>query len=229
MRLEERRARGGGEPSAAATPASGAIRRDPERTRRLILDAATAEFAAKGLDGARIAEIAERAGANKRMLYHYFGNKEALYLAALEATYETIRSEERRLDLENLSPVEGMTKLLQFTWKHFQEHPEFIKMLNTENLLGARYLKRSKRIAEMHSPLTEMIGDLLRRGAASGDFRPGVDPMQLYISIASLGYFYLSNRATLSTIFRRDLGARRALNARRDHIVEVILGYLRPE
>ncbi len=226
MSLHARKAPAGRLTGGAAD--SKTTRRHPERTRQQILEAAIALFAAKGLDGARIAEIAERAGANKRMLYHYFGNKEALYLAALEAIYETIRSEERRLDLENLSPLEGMRKLLAFTWQHFLDHPEFIKLLNTENLFGARHLKQSQRIAEMHSPLTEMLEDLLRRGAESGVFRRDVDAMQLYISIAALGYFYQSNRATLSTIFGRELGTPKALAARRDHIVAVILGYLRP-
>lgn len=213
----------------AETPAPVPVRRDPERTRDLILDAALAEFAAKGLGGARVDEIAARAGINKRMLYHYFGNKEDLFLAALESVYEAIRGSEAALELEHLGPVEGMRRLIDFTWRHFIAHPEFINMLNSENLHRARHLRRSRKIRQLHSPLIAMLGDLLRRGEAAGLFRSGVDPVQLYISIASLGYFYFSNIHTLSTIFGRDLTDPADLDARHYHMVEVILGYLRPD
>jgi AcrR family transcriptional regulator len=210
------------------TPQADA-KRDPARTRGRILAAAIAEFSAKGLSGARIDQIARRAGANKRMIYHYFGSKEELYLAALEAVYASIRDSEQALRLEDLPPEAAMRELVGFTWQYFLDHPEFISLLNNENLHEARHLRRSARIRELHSPLVALIGDVLRRGVAAGVFRPGVDPVQLYVSIAALGYFYLSNRHTLSTIFGRDLGAPEALAARREHIVEVTLGYLRPD
>lgn len=205
-----------------------AAQRDPARTRAQILAAAIHEFSTKGFSGARINAIAARARANKRMLYHYFGNKEALYLAALEHVYVTIREKEQALDVEHLPPEEALRRLVELTWQHFVEHPEFIRMLNTENLHKARFLERSELIRELHSPLTRMLAELLDRGAAAGIFRDDVDPVQLYVSIASLGYFYLSNRYTLATIFARDLGSDEALAERRHHIVEVILGYLRP-
>lgn len=204
------------------------VKRDPERSRRQILEAASAEFSEKGLGGTRVNEIAERAGANKRMLYHYFGNKEDLFLAVLEKTYETIRRAEAQLSLSDLEPEAGMRKLIDFTWQHFLEHPDFISLLNSENMHQARHLKRSSKIREMHSPLIDMISDLLRRGEKAKVFRAGVDPVQLYISIAALGFFYLSNRHTLSTIFGRDLVSEQNLEARSAHIMDVVLGYLRP-
>lgn len=202
--------------------------RDPERTRAVILAAATAEITAKSLGGARVDEIAERAGVNKRMIYHYFGDKEGLYLAVLEAAYAEIRSEEIKLDLGKRDPIEGMRELLQFTWNYYRNHPEFLSLLATENLLRATYLKRSKKIRELHSPLVGMIDDLLQRGVKSKVFRKGVDPVELYISIAALGFFYMSNRYTLSTIFGRDLTAPESIKARGQHLVDVVLGYLRP-
>lgn len=202
--------------------------RDPERTRAVILAAATAEITAKGLGGARVDEIAERAGVNKRMIYHYFGDKDGLYLAVLEASYQAIRSEEIKLDLGKRDPAEGMRELVQFTWHYYRNHPEFLSLLATENLHRAAYLKRSKKIRELHSPLVGMIGDLLQRGAKAKVFRKDVDPVELYISIAALGFFYLSNRHTLSTIFGRDLAAPDSLKARGEHIVDVVLSYLRP-
>jgi AcrR family transcriptional regulator len=201
--------------------------RDPGRTQAQILAAATVEFTANGLNGARVDQIARRARVNKRMIYHYFGDKEGLYLAALEAAYTGIRSAERGLALSDKDPVEGMRELVLFTWNYFIEHPEFLSLLGTENLHRAEYLKKSKKIRDLHSPLIGMIGDVLDRGAKKGVFRRGVDPVDLYISIAGLGWFYVSNRFTLSTIFGRDLTKPASLDARGRTIVEVVLAYLR--
>jgi AcrR family transcriptional regulator len=213
---------------AAAATGREKASRDPARTSAAILAAAVREFTEKGYGGARINEIARRAGANKRMLYHYFGGKEALYLAVLEGAYVAIRSAETRLHLADRDPVEGMRELALFTWRYFIEHPEFLSLLNTENLHRARHLRRSARIFDLHSPLIAVISDLITRGAEAGQFRRDVDPVRIYISIAALGFFYLSNRWTLSTIFRRDLAAGDALEAWGEHVVDVILSYLRP-
>ena len=201
--------------------------RDPERTRAAILAAATAEFTAKGLTGARVDAIARSAGANKRMISHYFGDQDGLYLAVLEATYAAIRTAELELHLGDRDPVEGMRELVRFTWAYFIAHPEFLSLLGTENLNKASYLKRSKRIRELHSPLVGMISGLLERGEHERVFRAGVDPVQLYVTIAALGFFYLSNRHTLSTIFGRDLSGTKSLAEREQHIVDVVLTYLK--
>ena len=158
--------------------------RDPEGMRIRILEAAKQEFAAHGLAGARVDRIAANAGANKRMLYYHVGNKEDLYLEVLEGAYEKIRAEERGLDLEHLDPPEAIERLIDFTWNYFLRNPEFLALLNTENLAKARHLKRSTKVKSMHSPFVEMIRTVVRRGVESGDFRVAVDPVQLYISIA---------------------------------------------
>ena len=203
------------------------ITRDPERTRGAILAAATQEFSTNGLTGARVDAIAQRARVNKRMIYHYFGDKDGLYLAVLEATYRSIRAAELDLHLTDRDPVDGMRELVLFTWRYFLAHPEFLSLLGTENLHKAAYLKRSKRIRELHSPLVGMLSALLARGAKARVFRAGVDPVELYITIAALGFFYLSNRHTLSTIFGRDLAAPKSIAAREQHIVDVVLNYLK--
>ena len=203
--------------------------RNAEASRSAILAAATVEFAQKGLGGARVDEIAERAGLNKALLYHYFGSKDALFVAVLEATYEGIRGAEAALDLEALPPREAMARLVDFTWNYYLEHPEFIHLVNSENLHRAEHLARSERLGELHHPLVERIREILTRGESTGEFRPGVDPVQLYITIASLGYFYLSNAHTLGVVFERDLLSARARGRRRRHIQEVVAGYLRPD
>jgi AcrR family transcriptional regulator len=220
-------------PSPAPKPArnrrgsrSTGAARDPDRTRAAILAAATREFASEGFGSARVDAIAARAQTNKRMLYHYFGNKEDLYLAVLEETYRAIRSAERELHIEELPPEAAVRRLVTFTWQYFLDHPEFLSLLNTENLMRARHLRRSKRIQELHSSLVGLLAETLSRGTRAGLFRQNVDAVQLYITIASLGFFYLSNRWTLSTIFGRYLHAAAALEKRGEHIVEVVLGYL---
>ncbi|RPH46871.1 MAG: TetR family transcriptional regulator [Burkholderiales bacterium] len=200
--------------------------RDPVATRAAILRAATDEFAQHGLGGARVDRIAEKADINKRMLYYYFGNKEDLFLAVLEEAYRDIRDAEQALNLSATDPVEGIRRLVSFTWTYYLEHPEFLRLLNSENLHRAEHLARSREIRAMHSPFVAMIDDLLERGRRSGVFRAGVDPVQLYISIASLSYFYLSNRHTLSTIFGRDLLAPRERAERLGHMTDLVLGYL---
>lgn len=204
------------------------VTRNPERTSRLILEAATAEFSEKGFGGARVDTIAARAKINKRMLYHYYGNKEDLFLAVMEHAYNEIRSHERELNLENKPPEEAVRILARYTFDYFIEHPEFIRLLNSENLFNARHIKKSRKIRDLHFPLIEQINTVLTDGARKGVFRADVDPVQFYITIASLGYFYLSNAATLGTIFGRDLRTRQALKARREHIESVVVGFLRP-
>ena len=205
------------------------IKRDPERTRARILQAAKAAFAEKGLGGARVDEIAARAKVNKRMIYHYFGSKDGLFLAVLERAYAGIREAERALALDHLDPVEAIKTLVTFTWDFYLENPEFLRLINSENLHAGRHLAQSEIIRDLHSPFVRMVGDILLRGERMGVFRRNVDPVQLYISIAALGYYYLTNRHTLSIIFDRDLMAPDALAARHDVIMDNVLGYLRPE
>jgi AcrR family transcriptional regulator len=207
----------------------GAGPRDPERTSASILAAAVTEFTEKGYAGARIDSIALKSGSNKRMIYHYFGDKDGLYLAVLESAYVGIRSSEAKLQLTNLEPVQAIERLVEFSWDYFIEHPEFLSLLATENLHRAKFLKKSKRVLQLHSPLVSMISDVLRRGADDGVFRRDADPVYVYISIASLGIFYLSNRWTLSAIFARDLMAQTEIRAWGRHISSVILSYLRCE
>ena len=228
--MASRQTNAGASKSATETPAKGrgVGSRDPERTSAAILAAAVEEFTENGYAGARVDSIASRAGVNKRMLYHYFGDKEQLYLAVLESGYAGIRSAEAGLQLADLAPRDAIARLVAFTWDYFIAHPEFLSLLSTENFHKAKFLKRSARVLKLHPQLVSMISDVLRRGEATGEFRSGVDPVHVYISIASLGIFYLSNRWTLSTIFERDLASEPELRAWGEYIAAVILGYLRP-
>jgi len=201
--------------------------RDADRTQNEILAAATGEFAAHGFGGARIETIAERAGVNKKLIYYYFEGKDELFLAVLERSYADIRAAERELHLESVPPLQAIESLVAFTWRHYLAHPEFLALLNSENMHRAGHLKRSRRIREMNSPLIEDLAAVLARGAATGELRPGIDAMQLYISIAGLAYFYLSNKHTLGAIFGLDLMRRTALDDRLAHMTAVVAAYVR--
>jgi AcrR family transcriptional regulator len=200
--------------------------RDADRSQATILAAARDEFAEHGLGGARMDRIAERAAVNKRLIYYYFEDKEKLFQAVLEHAYEDIREEERKLNLLDLKPAEALRRLVEFTWDYYLRHPEFLTLLNSANLHKARHLQESRRAREMNSPLIDMLAEILERGRKEGSFRGGVDPLQLYVSIAGLSYFYLSNSHTLSAIFGHDLMSTKGRHERLTHMCDLILGYV---
>ncbi|WP_258591976.1 TetR/AcrR family transcriptional regulator [Mesorhizobium sp. AR07] len=196
--------------------------RDADATQKRILAAAKKEFAKSGFGGARVDVIAERAKANKRMIYHYFDSKEKLFQKVVEDAYVDIRTAEQRLELASVSPPEALERLVRFTWEYYLRNPEFITLVNSENLHKAKHLKKSEVIHQVSRRFLDMVGSLLERGARSGDFREGVDPVQLNITIAAIGYYYLTNRFTGSIIFERDLMAPAALEERIQFNVETI-------
>ena len=202
--------------------------RDAEATRQRILDAAESEFSAKGLAGARVDVIAAGAGANKRMIYYYFGNKENLYVAVLENAYSHMRREESGLSLDSVDPLAAIRALVLFKFDYYERHPVLISLLNAENVHGARYLRRSRNVTKLYMPLVDTLSRILKNGVKKAVIRRGIDPVELYVSIAALSYFYFSNKATLSNAFGRAFDSAAARKARRAHVVEVILGYVRP-
>ena len=213
------------QPSKAKAPLEPV--RDAERTRQAILAAAEEEFADKGLAGARVDAIAEQSGANKRMLYYYFGSKENLYIAVLERAYSAMREAERGLHLAEIEPLDAIRKLVEFKFDYYQAHPRLIRLLAGENMQDASFLKHSRQLRDMHGSLGNTLKAILAAGQKRKLVKPGIDPLQLYISIAALSYFYFANRATLSAAFGRDLSTASELKERRAHAVEVMLDYVR--
>jgi AcrR family transcriptional regulator len=197
--------------------------RDADATKARILEAAKQEFARLGLGGARVDEIAEKARANKRMIYHYFGSKEELFTVVLEDAYLDIRSAEQDLKLSHLSPRDALVKLVTFTWTYYLENPEFIRLVNSENLHGGRHLQGSERIRVVSRRFTQMVRDILDRGEATGDFRSGIDPVQLNITIAAIGYYYLTNRFTQAILFERDFMTKGALEERLRFNIDTVM------
>jgi AcrR family transcriptional regulator len=202
--------------------------RDPERTRRSIIEAATDEFVSKGFAGASVNEIADRANVNKRMLYHYFGKKEELYVAVLERVYIALRTAQTQLKLTDLPPAEAVKKLVLFTWNYYLEHPEFLSLLAAENLMHGKYAARSQRMKEVTLPLREVIEQVLQKGQEEGVFRSNVDGLQLYLTIAGLASQYVSARYTMSSFTGEDLTSDVQMQKRIEHIIDVVMRYLRP-
>lgn len=188
-----------------ARPQRKPVKRNAGDTRERILQTAIREFAANGYSGARVDQIVKRARVNPRMVYHYFGDKDRLYVAVLERVLGELREHELRLEIDSIDPLEGMRQLFAFVHGHFGAHPELIALLSGENLLRASFLKRSSKAPIVSSPLIELIARLLERGVEQGVFRAGIDPLQLYVAVVALSYFHRSNAYTLSTLFRTDL------------------------
>jgi AcrR family transcriptional regulator len=205
-------------------------KRDADRTRQRILRVAIAEFAANGYSGARVQAICRAAHANPRMLYHHFGDKDGLYLSVLEEVLGDLREKELEIAAshQESEPLEGLMQLFDFIDRHFGEHPEFIQLLSGENLLRGRFLRRSDKAAIITSPLIDLIAGLLRRGERQGVIRRGIEPLHLYIMMASLSYFHRSNAHTLSAIFRADVQAAKWVADHRATGAEMLRRYLSP-
>ncbi|ESR25374.1 TetR/AcrR family transcriptional regulator [Lutibaculum baratangense] len=215
--------------SSTTERAAAAPRRKGAVTRERILQVALSEFAEHGYSGGRIERIAAAAGINVRMIYHYFGNKDDLYLASLEATYSTIRERERELDVADLDPATAMQRLVELTFDFLAHDPHFVRLIMSENLMMGQTIQRSQTIPQMTRPLLETMNRILSRGQTSGLFRQDIDAESLYISILGLCFIHVSNRHTLGSMFNRDLADPAWLAARRETVVEAVTRYLKTD
>jgi AcrR family transcriptional regulator len=200
---------------------------DPERTMANIMEVAMAEFAEKGLAGARIDEIAASTHTSKRMIYYYFQNKEGLYLAALEEAYRRVRSTEGELRLDDLEPEAALRRLVEFTFDHHAGNEPYIRMVMAENMNRGQFLQQSKSIQELNLKAIAAIEKLYARGVKQGVFRPGLDPIDIHASISALSFFNVSNRHTFGLIFKRDFACAPVATLRRASVVEMVVRFLR--
>ena len=200
---------------------------DPEGKKRNIIEVATKEFAENGLSGARIDEIAAKTNASKRMIYYYYGDKEGLYLKVLEEAYKRMRATEAALDLEELSPIEAMEKLVRFTFDHHNSHGDFIRLVMIENIHDARHLKAIDSLRGTSGAAIDQLGRICEAGIESGVFRRDVSPLQLHWHISALSFFNMSNRATFEEIFGHELFTEAAQQDLREQAVEAVLALVR--
>jgi AcrR family transcriptional regulator len=211
---------------AAGKKAAPGRTNDPEGTRRDIIQVATQEFAQRGLSGARIDEIAAKTKCSKRMIYYYFDSKEGLYLRVLEAAYSEVRGFESGLDLDGLPPREALERLVRFTFDHHNSHEDFIRLVMIENIHRAKYLAQSPLIQKLNLKAIDTVSRLLERGVGEGVFRAGLDPVELHWKISALCFVNVSNRATFSRIFKRDLDSQESLASLREGVVEMIVRHV---
>ncbi len=197
--------------------------RDADATQAGILRAARAEFARAGLAGARVDTIAEQSGANKRMIYHYFGGKEQLFAAVLADAYLDIREAEQQLGLDGLPPAQALRRLVEFTWQYYLDKPEFITLVNSANLHEARHIDGNGELPRRQQAYVRTVADILARGEKAGVFRSGIDAVQLCITIPAIAFYYLNNRHTGRVLFGFDFLTPQALDARLQFNVDTIL------
>lgn len=200
--------------------------RNRMRTKERILQVAISEFSEKGLDGARVEQIAKQADINMRMIYHYYENKEKLYIAALERVYSDVRQAELSLNIENLRPDMAFRTLIRFTFDHFQRHTDLVNLVMGENLLQARYLKQSQLVPQMTARLREEVAATLQRGQKSGQFREDIDAQQFWFTMFSLCWVPVANRYTMSWTLQTDLQNSAWKEQTKLHIEDILLNYL---
>ena len=215
-------------PKASRAAANGAVRPPGVRelsaqaTRDAILRAATKVFAKHGFDGGRVEQISKAAKSHDRMIYYYFGSKEGLFIAVLEDTYRRFNEAESALVLDIAQPAVALQTVIRFIWTYYQKHPDFITLLNTENLHRGKHIGKSPRAREHSSPAISVIASVLRSGAQQGLFRSDISARDLYLMIAAMGYFYLSNRFTLSSFLGENLDAPEALAHWEGFIIDAV-------
>ena len=200
---------------------------DAEETRFNILEVATAEFADKGLSGARIDEIAERTNSSKRMIYYYFGSKEGLYRAVLERAYTAVREVDADNRRDDLDPDAALRDVVGVTFDYHNQHPEFVRLVMNENILRGAHVGEGPGIRERNRKVIDQLRAILARGVASGHFREGVDPVELHMTISALCFYNVSNRYTFSFGFERDMSSPKALARRRMSVIDVIESWCR--
>ena len=200
---------------------------EEDGTRARILNVAIQEFSRLGLSGARIDAIALESGANKGMIYYYFGGKEDLYVAALEESYRRFREIEGGLQIdESLPPAAALRMLVSASFDFHAAHPEFIRMVMSENINQGEYIRKIPELRAINRSAITLLERLCQRGIAEGVFRADLDPVDLHMSISALSFYNVSNRHTFSFIFDRDLGAPEVHAARRGTVVDTILRYV---
>jgi AcrR family transcriptional regulator len=208
---------------AATARKAGVREQSAQATRETLLKAAIKVFGKQGLNGARVEQISRAAKSHDRMIYYYFGSKEALFVAVIEETYRRFNEAEARLALDLSRPVQALRDVIAFMWGYYQKHPEFITLLNSENLHRGRHIGKSSKAGEYSSPALEVLSRVLGSGMDAGLFRLGLRARDVYLMIASMGYFYLSNRYTLSTFLGETLDDPVALAHWQQFITDAVL------
>ena len=226
MSREHGKRRGAAAAGGAGIAKPQARRRDAERTKATILATATREFSQHGFSGARTETMASKAQCNIRLIYHRFKSKQGLYIAVIEAAYADIRRKEAELQFDLADPAGALQKLLVFTIGYFEENTHFEGLLQAENMIQGRFVRRSKRVPESAALLKRTLSAIIKSGERSGAFRHTLDPIQLYVTIAALSRFHVANAYSLSALLGADLRSPRWRAKWRAHAVSLLRAYV---
>lgn len=199
---------------------------EAEQTRQNILKVATEEFATKGLSGARVDAIAARTLASKRMIYYYFGGKQGLYSAVLEKAYADIRAEEAQSNLAHMPPRDALRRLIEITFDYDENHTKFVSLVSIENIHRAKYISKLPSIRQINESVIRTLEDILERGQQAGDFRQGVEALDVHLLISAFCFFRVSNRHTFETLFDCDLANPKLRTRHRKMIIEAVLSHV---
>lgn len=195
--------------------ATAPVQRNPDRTRRRILQAAISLFAQQGFHAVSVDQIVGRARVNKRMVYHYFGSKDALFEAALAEVYGRLEAVEFDAFSRGGRPREKLARLLEGYFDFLDREPEFTRLLQWENLEKGRHLAKENHLLSKN-PFLARFRAIIEDGVAAGEFRRDLDVTHLVIHFIGLCFIYHSNRFSLSQSLELDLGSaavkRRGLN-----------------
>ena len=200
--------------------------KQPEANRARIIKAAIDEFASRGFKGASMDAIAARTHTTRALINYYFGGKEKLYIAVLEQVYAEIREAEGELDLDHLTPVDAMRRIVEFTYNYYVTHEGFVRLVVAENQSKGRQFRKSKAMRTLNRPIIDRLSRVIARGQAEGRFRRDVDPVEIHKSVAALGMFNVTNQYTFGAIFQREMGTKGDVARRRDIVADMILSYL---
>lgn len=200
---------------------------NPEKTRENILQAAVTEFVQQGLAGARVDAIAERTQTSKRMIYYYFSSKEQLYVEVLEKLYGDIRGTESKLHLDEMDPIAGIRRLVEFSFDHHDRNVDFVRIVCNENMHKGEYIKQSETIRAMNKTVLVALGELLRRGTEQGLFRPGLTALDVHLLISSFCFYRVSNKHTFGELFQVDFSDEALKQHHREMLCDSLLRFLK--
>lgn len=186
--------------SSQSSPVQGR-KNDPIGLKQRIFDSALNEFAESGLMGARMENIAANAKTTKRMVVYHYKTKEALYMLVLEHVYRGIRQHELDLDLSSYPPAEAIVKLVEASFDFHVSHPEFIRIVSTENMLRGRFIRQSTSIRTLNQTALTLLEDILERGKKGHLFKEDALARDVHRLISSLCVHQVANQYTFGALF----------------------------
>lgn len=202
-------------------------KRDAERTKAALLDAAAQEFARSGFAAARVEDIAQRVGIAKRLVFYYFNSKEQLYIATLEDAYAKIRASEQALTDASLTPREALQRICTATFDYYVQHPGFVRLVASENIEGGAFLAKSAIVKQSNEGIIRLLDNVLARGRADGTLRTDIEAVDVHMTISSLAFFVIANKHTFGTLFGVDMDAEDFRQHKRAQIVDIVDRFVR--